>query len=87
MLTKLILIAYITKSVFTITLSDSHFVILIIPYYRLILTAILVTSKFYNDVFYGNHFLAYVGGIQLPEMNVLESQFLDLLDWSLWVEP
>ena len=35
------------------------------PLYRLILTAVLVTSKFYNDIFYGNHFVAYVGGVCL----------------------
>jgi hypothetical protein len=55
--------------------------------YRLILAAILLTSKFYNDVFYGNHFVAYVGGVSLSELNLLESQFLQLLDWSLWVDP
>jgi hypothetical protein len=38
-------------------------------------------------VFYGNHFLAYVGGISLQEMNLLEGEFLKLVNWSLWVEP
>jgi len=61
--------------------------ILIIFYYRLILTAVLLTSKFYNDIFYGNHFVAYVGGISLEEMNLLEIEFLKFLDWKLWVDP
>jgi hypothetical protein len=56
-------------------------------FYRLILTAVLLTSKFYNDVFYGNHFVAYIGGVHLNEMNILESEFLKFLDWRLWVEP
>jgi hypothetical protein len=47
----------------------------------------LLTSKFYNDVFYGNHFVAYVGGVHLQEMNLLESEFLNYIDWKLWVEP
>jgi hypothetical protein len=55
--------------------------------YRLILTAALVTSKFYNDVFYGNHFIAYIGGVSLEELNLLEVAFLKYLDWRLWVEP
>lgn len=55
--------------------------------YRLILTAALVTSKFYNDVFYGNHFVAYIGGVHLEEMNLLEAEFLRFVDWRLWVEP
>ena len=53
---------------------------------RLILTSILLTSKFYNDVFYGNHLVAYVGGVNLQEMNLLESEFLSLLDWRIWVD-
>lgn len=59
------------------------------PYfnYRLILTAALLTSKFYNDVFYGNHFVAYIGGVHLEEMNLLEVEFLKYIDWKLWVDP
>lgn len=44
--------------------------------YRLILASVLITSKFYNDIFYGNHFVAYVGGVSLDEMNLLELEFL-----------
>ena len=47
----------------------------------------MVASKFYNDVFYGNHFIAYVGGVSLQELNLLESHFLELIDWRVWVEP
>lgn len=54
---------------------------------RLILASVLLTSKFYNDVFYGNHFVAYVGGVHLKEINLLESEFLNYIDWKLWVEP
>ena len=53
---------------------------------RLILTSVLLTSKFYNDIFYGNHFVAYVGGVNLEEMNLLEAEFLKFLDWKLWVD-
>jgi hypothetical protein len=28
-----------------------------------------------------------VGGISLQEMNLLEAEFLKLVDWSLWVAP
>ena len=54
--------------------------------YRLILASVLITSKFYNDIFYGNHFVAYVGGVQLEEMNLLEVEFLNYIDWCLWVD-
>jgi hypothetical protein len=51
------------------------------------LTASLLASKFYNDVFYGNHFVAYIGGVHQEEMNLLETEFLKFVDWRLWVEP
>lgn len=54
--------------------------------YRLILASVLITSKFYNDIFYGNHFVAYVGGVQLEEINLLEVEFLNYIDWCLWVD-
>ena len=47
----------------------------------------MLVSKFYNDIFYGNHFVAYIGGVHLSEMNLLECEFLSILDWKLWVEP
>lgn len=31
--------------------------------------------------------MAYVGGISLEEMNLLEIEFLKFLDWKLWVDP
>lgn len=46
-----------------------------------------MTSKFYNDVFFGNSYLAYIGGIHPLEMNLLELEFLKLLEWLLWVDP
>lgn len=37
-------------------------------------------------MFYGNHYLAYVGGVSLGELNLLEAEFLGLLQWKVWVE-
>ena len=54
---------------------------------RLILASVLLTSKFYNDIFYGNHFVAYTGGVHLQEMNLLEVEFLKYLRWKLWIDP
>lgn len=31
--------------------------------------------------------MAYVGGVHLQEMNLLESEFLNYIDWKLWVDP
>ena len=56
-------------------------------HFRLILASVILISKFYNDVFYGNHFVAYIGGVHLEEMNLLEAEFLKFIDWRLWVDP
>lgn len=45
----------------------------------------LVTQKFYNDVFYGNSYVAKIGGISLEELNCLEEIFLGTIDWQLIV--
>ena len=31
--------------------------------------------------------MAYIGGIHVQEMNLLEREFLKFLDWQLWVDP
>jgi hypothetical protein len=54
--------------------------------YRLILTAVLVATKFYNDIFYGNNFIAYLGGVHLKEINRLEVEFLRLINFKLMIE-
>jgi len=50
------------------------------------LTSALLTSKFYNDLYYGNHFAAFNGGVPLEEMNLLELEFLKIMEWSLHVD-
>jgi hypothetical protein len=31
--------------------------------------------------------VAYLGGVSLEEMNLLEVEFLKFLEWKMWVEP
>lgn len=31
--------------------------------------------------------MAYVGGVHPKEMNLLEVEFLKILQWGLWVDP
>ena len=53
--------------------------------HRLILAAVVVAAKFFDDSYYSNGFYAKVGGIRVAELNALEVAFLDLLDWRLHV--
>ncbi len=63
---------------FQIRLSNVH---------RLLLAAIVVAIKFYDDTYYDNWFYAQVGGISLQEFNLLERKLLSLLSFDLHVYP
>lgn len=55
--------------------------------HRLMITAILVASKFHDDEFYNNTFYGKIGGITTAEINVLEIELLRLLQFNLVVTP
>jgi len=59
---------------------------LIILLKRLILTSILSAIKFNEDEYYTNEYFAKVGGISLKELNALEVEFLQLINFCLYVE-
>ncbi|KAL9548328.1 hypothetical protein MBANPS3_005734 [Mucor bainieri] len=54
--------------------------------HRLLITSIVVASKFTSDVFYPNSRYAKVGGIPLCELNQLELEFLFLCNFDLHVK-
>jgi hypothetical protein len=49
--------------------------------FRLILGAILVCTKFNNDLYYSNLDFSIVSGISNAEMNLIERFLLDLIDY------
>jgi len=51
------------------------------------LASVLITSKFYNDIFFGNQHVAFIGGVHTLEMNALELEFLKTIEWRVWVDP
>ena len=52
----------------------------------MLLASILVSIKFNEDDYYENTFYAKVGGIELLEMNNLESTFLNDLEYKIYVK-
>jgi hypothetical protein len=54
--------------------------------FRVILATVLLCSKFYNDVYYSNDQVSYVGGIHHLEMNLLEAYFLKVIDYHLFID-
>ncbi|KAF5743624.1 cyclin-U4-1 [Tripterygium wilfordii] len=55
--------------------------------HRLLITSVLVSAKFMDDIFYNNAYYAKVGGISTTEMNLLEVDFLFGLGFELNVTP
>ncbi|KAF8971050.1 cyclin-domain-containing protein [Flammula alnicola] len=51
--------------------------------HRFVITSIAVSSKGLCDAFCPNNLYARVGGISVTELNVLEREFLSMIDWRL----
>ncbi|KAK4476455.1 hypothetical protein RD792_015609 [Penstemon davidsonii] len=55
--------------------------------HRLLITSVMVSAKFMDDIYYNNAYYAKVGGISTAEMNFLEVDFLFGLGFHLNVTP
>lgn len=55
--------------------------------HRVVLTAILLAAKFFDDAYYNNAYYAKVGGVLVSELNGLEVDFLFRINFSLRVTP
>ncbi|KAI0769678.1 cyclin-domain-containing protein [Trametes elegans] len=59
------------------------FVLSSLTCHRFVIAAIAVSSKCLCDTFCSNSVYAKVGGIPVGELNVLEREFLRMIDWQL----
>lgn len=64
---------------------NSLFILSSLTCHRFIITAITVSSKGLCDTFCTNSHYARVGGISVTELNMLEREFLSMIDWRLMV--
>ena len=53
----------------------------------MVITAILLAAKFFDDAYYNNAYYAKVGGVLVSELNGLEVDFLFRINFSLHVQP
>ena len=65
----------------------NNFLLTELNVHRVVITAILLAAKFFDDAYYNNAYYAKVGGVHVAEMNNLETQFLFKIDFSLRVLP
>ena len=55
--------------------------------HRLLLTAVVISSKFNEDSHYNNRYYAKIGGITIDEMNDLELLMCSYLDFKIFILP
>ena len=77
------LLVYVDRIVEKGLALDSPFLLDSYNVHRLVIAGMTVSSKFFSDVFYKNSRYAKVGGLSVEELNILELQFLILLDFKL----
>jgi hypothetical protein len=53
---------------------------------RLILVSVIIAIKYHEDHYYKNTFYAKVGGISIDEFNKLEKSFLEMIEYSLFID-
>jgi len=66
---------------------NPDFIISSLNVHRLLITAIMLASKFFDDIYYNNAYYARVGGISNSEVNSLEMEMLRMISFSLFVRP
>jgi hypothetical protein len=53
--------------------------------HRIIFSAILISIKYNEDIYYKNKYYAEIAGVNIKELEILEHSFVDLLDFKLFV--
>ncbi|CAD8146816.1 unnamed protein product [Paramecium pentaurelia] len=54
--------------------------------HRFLLLAIVIAIKFQDDDYYKNDYYAKVGGINVKEINRLEQEFLEYMNYELFID-
>jgi hypothetical protein len=65
----------------------NNFLLTELNVHRVVITAILLAAKFFDDAYYNNAYYSKVGGVLVSEMNGLEVDFLFRINFSLHVTP
>lgn len=65
----------------------NNFLLTELNVHRVVITAVLLAAKFFDDAYYNNAYYAKVGGVLVSEMNGLEVEFLFRINFSLHASP
>lgn len=65
----------------------NNFVINSLNVHRILITSVMLAAKFFDDHYYNNTYYAKIGGVPRNEMNMLELEFLFLVNFTLYLDP
>lgn len=65
----------------------NNFLLTHLNVHRVVISAVLVAAKFFDDAYYNNAYYAKVGGVLVSELNSLEVEFLFRINFALHVGP
>lgn len=65
----------------------NNFLLTHLNVHRVVISAVLVAAKFFDDAYYNNAYYAKVGGVLVSELNSLEVEFLFRINFCLHVTP
>jgi len=65
--------------------THSDFILNSLSVHRMLITSVMLATKFFDDETFNNLYYAKVGGLQVSELNQLEEKFLTLIDFTLTI--
>jgi Cyclin len=65
----------------------NNFLLTDLNVHRVVITAVLLAAKFFDDAYYNNAYYSKIGGVLVSEINGLEVDFLFRINFSLHVTP
>lgn len=66
--------------------ANENFLVTSLNVHRLVITAVMIAAKFFDDQYFNNAYYGKVGGVTCREMNLLEIEFLFMINFNLFVE-
>jgi len=65
---------------------NGNFLVNSLNVHRLMITSIMLGAKFFDDQYFNNAYFGKVGGVSCKEINLLEIEFLFMINFNLYVE-
>lgn len=66
--------------------TNGNFLVNSLNVHRLLITSMMLAAKFFDDQYFNNAYYGKVGGVSCKEINLLEIEFLFMINFNLYVE-